>query len=102
VLSETHAHDALAQPIEVRIERGGLGLIAVEDDGGGISRDELSQWLDEVRPVGFENIPLQTATEDDFDDADEEEAEALRLAMAGPAPAAAGGGRVRDRVAGPA
>lgn len=34
-----------------------------------VSRDELSSWLDEVRPLGFENIPLQTVTEDDFDDA---------------------------------
>jgi len=34
-----------------------------------VSRDELSSWLDELRPLGFENIPLQTVTEDDFDDA---------------------------------
>lgn len=34
-----------------------------------VSRDELSSWLDEVRPLGFENIPLQTVTETDFDDA---------------------------------
>ncbi|MBL8182476.1 MAG: putative DNA binding domain-containing protein [Blastocatellia bacterium] len=34
-----------------------------------ISRDELSSWLDEVRPLSFENIPLQTVTESDFDDA---------------------------------
>jgi ATP-dependent DNA helicase RecG len=34
-----------------------------------VSRDELSAWLDEIRPIGFENIPLQTVTEDDFDDA---------------------------------
>ena len=34
-----------------------------------VSRDELSMWLDEIRPVGFENIPLQTLTEEDFDDA---------------------------------
>ncbi len=34
-----------------------------------VSRDELSAWLDEVRPLGFENIPLQTVTEEDFDDA---------------------------------
>ncbi|MBK6748899.1 MAG: putative DNA binding domain-containing protein [Acidobacteria bacterium] len=34
-----------------------------------VSRDELSGWLDEIRPLGFENIPLQTVTEDDFDDA---------------------------------
>ncbi len=34
-----------------------------------VSRSELSAWLDEVRPLGFENIPLQGLTEDDFDDA---------------------------------
>lgn len=34
-----------------------------------VSRDELSVWLDELRPLGFENIPLQDITEEDFDDA---------------------------------
>jgi ATP-dependent DNA helicase RecG len=34
-----------------------------------VSRGELSAWLDEIRPLGFENIPLQEATEADFDDA---------------------------------
>lgn len=34
-----------------------------------VARDELSSWLDELRPLSFENIPLQTATEADFDDA---------------------------------
>src|SRR5205085_341246 len=34
-----------------------------------VSRDELSSWLDEIRPLGFENIPLQTVVEQDFDDA---------------------------------
>ncbi|MFN0140250.1 MAG: RNA-binding domain-containing protein [Pyrinomonadaceae bacterium] len=34
-----------------------------------VSRDELSDWLDEIRPLGFENIPLQTVTEADIDDA---------------------------------
>ncbi len=33
-----------------------------------VSRDELSNWLDEIRPLGFENIPLQTVVEEDFDD----------------------------------
>ncbi|MEO7539392.1 MAG: RNA-binding domain-containing protein [Pyrinomonadaceae bacterium] len=34
-----------------------------------VSRDELSAWLDEIRPLGFENIPLQGVHEEDFDDA---------------------------------
>ena len=34
-----------------------------------VAREELSLWLDEIRPVGFENIPLSTVTEEDFDDA---------------------------------
>ena len=34
-----------------------------------VTRAELSAWLDEVRPLGFENIPLQGVTEEDFDDA---------------------------------
>ncbi|MEP6902700.1 MAG: RNA-binding domain-containing protein [Actinomycetota bacterium] len=34
-----------------------------------ISRDELSAWLDELRPLGYENIPLAQVSETDFDDA---------------------------------
>ncbi len=34
-----------------------------------VSRDVLSAWLDEIKPVGFENIPLQGVSEEDFDDA---------------------------------
>lgn len=34
-----------------------------------ISRGELSAWLDEVRPLAYENIPLPEMAENDFDDA---------------------------------
>ena len=33
-----------------------------------VSREQISIWLDEIRPLGYENIPLFTATEKDFDD----------------------------------
>lgn len=33
-----------------------------------VARDELSAWLDEIRPLTFENIPLYNVTESDFDD----------------------------------
>jgi Predicted transcriptional regulator containing an HTH domain and an uncharacterized domain shared with the mammalian protein Schlafen len=33
-----------------------------------VSRSELSLWLDELRPQGFENIPLDSVAEEDFDD----------------------------------
>ena len=32
-------------------------------------REELSALLDEIRPLGYENIPVTGASEDDFDDA---------------------------------
>lgn len=34
-----------------------------------VSRAELSAWLDEIRPLGYENIPMQGVSEEDFDDA---------------------------------
>lgn len=34
-----------------------------------ISRRELSAWLDEIRPLGYENVPLSGATIRDIDDA---------------------------------
>lgn len=37
-----NALDAGARRVAVRIERGGLGLISIEDDGSGIPREELS------------------------------------------------------------
>jgi ATP-dependent DNA helicase RecG len=33
------------------------------------TREELSSWLDEIRPLGYENIPVVGATETDIDDA---------------------------------
>lgn len=33
-----------------------------------VTREELSVWLDELRPLGYENIPLTDAGEADFDD----------------------------------
>lgn len=37
-----NALDAGARRIAIRIERGGLGLVSIEDDGGGIAKDELA------------------------------------------------------------
>jgi len=37
-----NALDAGAKRVDVRIARGGLGLISIEDDGGGIPKDELA------------------------------------------------------------
>ena len=34
-----------------------------------VAREELSVWLNEIRPLVYENIPLQDVREDDFDDA---------------------------------
>ena len=33
-----------------------------------VSREQLSMWLDEIRPLGYENLPLFSAEESDFDD----------------------------------
>lgn len=33
-----------------------------------VSREQLSMWLDEIRPLGYENIPLFSGQESDFDD----------------------------------
>jgi ATP-dependent DNA helicase RecG len=33
-----------------------------------VAREQISMWLDEIRPLGYENIPLFTAEESDFDD----------------------------------
>lgn len=33
-----------------------------------VAREQLSMWLDEVRPLRYENVPLFNGSEDDFDD----------------------------------
>ena len=33
-----------------------------------VAREQLSMWLDEIRPLGYENIPLFNGNEKDFDD----------------------------------
>lgn len=47
----------------------GRFYLRIGDEKREVTREELSDWLDEIRPLGFENIPFQTATENDFDDA---------------------------------
>jgi ATP-dependent DNA helicase RecG len=34
-----------------------------------VTREELSAWLDEIRPLGYENVPFSEFGERDFDDA---------------------------------
>ena len=49
--------------------RDGRFYIRIGEEKREISRRELSDWLDEIRPLNYENIPLADATENDFDDA---------------------------------
>jgi ATP-dependent DNA helicase RecG len=49
--------------------RDGRFYLRLGEEKREVSRHELSDWLDEMRPLGFENIPLQNVSEDDFDDA---------------------------------
>ncbi len=48
--------------------RDGRFYLRVGAEKREVSRAELSDWLDELRPLGFENIPLQGVAEGDFDD----------------------------------
>ncbi|HVE58127.1 MAG TPA: RNA-binding domain-containing protein [Pyrinomonadaceae bacterium] len=49
--------------------RDGRFYIRIGAEKREISRDELSAWLDELRPLAYENIPLPQISENDFDDA---------------------------------
>ncbi len=49
--------------------RDGRFYLRFGDEKREVSRGELSTWLDEIRPLGFENIPLYDVVEEDFDDA---------------------------------
>ena len=48
--------------------RDGRFYIRVGEEKREISRRELSDWLDEIRPLAYENIPIAEASENDFDD----------------------------------
>lgn len=48
--------------------REGRFYLRIGEEKREITREELSIWLDEIRPLGFENIPLMSATVNDFDD----------------------------------
>jgi ATP-dependent DNA helicase RecG len=48
--------------------RDGRFYIRIGAEKREISRDELSMWLDEIRPLAYENIPLPNVAENDFDD----------------------------------
>ena len=49
--------------------RDGRFYIRIGAEKREIKREELSPWLDEIRPLFYENIPVVGAAENDFDDA---------------------------------
>lgn len=49
--------------------RDGRFYIRIGEEKLEIARHELSNWLDEIRPLGYENIPVADFAEEDFDDA---------------------------------
>jgi ATP-dependent DNA helicase RecG len=48
--------------------RDGRFYLRVGAEKREVSRADLSDWLDEIRPLGYENVPVQEADENDFDD----------------------------------
>jgi ATP-dependent DNA helicase RecG len=57
--------DARARPYRTRDGRFYMRFGAEKRE---VAREQISMWLDEVRPLGYENIPLFTSDESDFDD----------------------------------
>ncbi len=48
--------------------RDGRFYIRIGAEKREIARSELADWLSEIRPLNYENIPLQNVRETDFDD----------------------------------
>ena len=48
--------------------RDGRFYMRFGDEKREVSREELSSWLDEIRPLGYENIPVPEFGVTDFDD----------------------------------
>lgn len=48
--------------------RDGRFYLRVGAEKREVSRADLSDWLDEIRPLAYENIPIQDIGENDFDD----------------------------------
>ncbi len=75
-LIDTIAFDSGKRVVAVDIEgkrrpyrtREGRFYMRFGNEKREVSREQLSIWLDEIRPLGYENIPLFTSTEKDFDD----------------------------------
>ncbi|MDQ6785667.1 MAG: putative DNA binding domain-containing protein [Acidobacteriota bacterium] len=49
--------------------RDGRFYIRIGAEKREIARSELSDWLEEVRPLNYENVPVADFAEEDFDDA---------------------------------
>jgi ATP-dependent DNA helicase RecG len=48
--------------------RDGKFYLRIGSEKREATREELSAWLEEIRPLGFENLPMTDATEADIDD----------------------------------
>lgn len=48
--------------------RDGKFYLRIGSEKREATREELSAWLEEIRPLGFENLPITDASESDIDD----------------------------------